>query len=70
MVHNVSRGPQVTTTESDTKTTRGRIRVEPGTKRVRAYLGGEVVADTTRPALVWEVPAYYFPAADVRTELL
>ena len=63
----------MTTTESDTKTTRGRIRVEPGTKRVRAYLGGEVVADTTRPALVWEVPyypAYYFPAADVRTELL
>jgi uncharacterized protein (DUF427 family) len=52
---------------------RGRVRVEPGTKRIRAYLGGELVADTTRPLLVWEkpyYPAYYFPAADVRTELL
>jgi uncharacterized protein (DUF427 family) len=56
-----------------TDTTRGRIRIETGAKRVRAYLGGEVVADTTRPRLVWEVPyypAYYFPAADVRAKLL
>jgi uncharacterized protein (DUF427 family) len=52
---------------------RGRVRVEPCFKRVRAYLGGELVADTIRPALVWEVPyypTYYFPVADVRTELL
>jgi uncharacterized protein (DUF427 family) len=52
---------------------RGRVRVETGQKRVRAYLGGEVVADTTAPLLVWEkpyYPAYYFPIADVRTELL
>jgi uncharacterized protein (DUF427 family) len=51
----------------------GRIRVERSAKRVRAFLGGEAVADTTRVALVWEVPyypAYYFPAADVRTDLL
>jgi Domain of unknown function (DUF427) len=51
----------------------GRVRVEQGAKHVRAYLGGEVVADTTRPRLVWEVPyspAYYFPLADVRTDLL
>jgi uncharacterized protein (DUF427 family) len=63
----------VSISDSDSKTTRGSIRVEPGAKRVRAYLGGELVADTTRPVLVWEVPyypAYYFPAADVRTELL
>ena len=49
------------------------IRIEPGLKRVRVYLGGEVVADTTHPRLVWEVPyypAYYFPVEDVRTELL
>jgi uncharacterized protein (DUF427 family) len=54
-------------------TTRGQVRTEPGAKRVRAYLGGEVVADTSHPVLVWEVPyypAYYFPVADVRTELL
>ena len=59
------------TTETDKR--RGRIRIEPGAKRVRAYLGGEVVADTARPVLVWEVPyypTYYFPLADVRAELL
>jgi len=52
---------------------RGRVRAEPGAKRVRAFLGGEVVADTTRPLLVWEVPyypTYYVPAADVRAELV
>ena len=52
---------------------RGRVRVERGAKRIRAYLGGELVADTTRPLLVWEkpsYPAYYFPVADVRTGLL
>ena len=46
--------------------TAGRIRVEKGRKRVRAYLGGELVADTRNPLLVWEFPnfpAYYFPAA-------
>jgi len=48
---------------------RGRVRVEQGDKRIRAYLGGEVVADTSRPLLVWEkpyYPAYYFPAAEPR----
>ncbi len=52
---------------------RGRVRTERGNKRVRAMLGGEVVVDTTSPLLVWEVPyypTYYFPAADVKTELL
>jgi uncharacterized protein (DUF427 family) len=48
------------------------VRVEHGSKRVRAYLGGELVADTTHPLLVWEkpyYPTYYFPAADVQAEL-
>lgn len=52
---------------------RGRVRVEPGAKRVRVMLGGEIVADTLSPLLVWEVPyfpTYYFPEADVRTDLL
>lgn len=52
---------------------RGRVQVEDGAKRVRVYLGGELVADTTRPKLVWEVPyypAYYLPGADVRRDLL
>src|SRR4029453_3071216 len=49
------------------------IRIEPGTKRVRGYLGGQVLADTIYPVLVWEVPyypTYYFPMVDVRTELV
>ena len=53
--------------------TRGRVRVEQGDKRIRAYLGGEVVADTSRPLLVWEkpyYPAYYFPAAEVGADAL
>jgi uncharacterized protein (DUF427 family) len=48
-------------------------KVEHGQKRVRAYLGGELVADTTRPLLVWEsphYPQYYIPAADVRASLV
>ena len=57
---------------ADPTTRRGRIRFESGAKRVRALLGGEVVADTVRPVLVWEVPyypTYYVPARDVRAEL-
>lgn len=49
------------------------VRVEQGFKRVRAYLGGVLVADTTRPVLVWEkpyYPTYYVPAEDVRAELV
>lgn len=50
----------------------GRVRVEQGAKRVRAYLAGDLVADTTRPLLVWEVPyypMYYIPIADVSARL-
>src|SRR5437764_10110813 len=56
-----------------TTRSRGRIRIEPGAKRVRACLAGDVVADTASPVLVWEVPyypTYYFPAGDVRAELV
>lgn len=51
---------------------RGRVRTEPGSKRIRAYLGGHLVADTTRPLLVWEsprYPTYYLPVDDVLAEL-
>ena len=60
-------------TQTQTAKPRGRVKVETGAKRVRAYLGGEPVADTTGPLLVWEkpyYPTYYFPVEDVRTELL
>lgn len=46
-----------------------RVKVERSAKRVRAYLGGEIIVDSIRSKLVWEVPqypAYYFPMADVR----
>ncbi|MFO7549730.1 MAG: DUF427 domain-containing protein [Acidimicrobiia bacterium] len=52
---------------------RGRVRIEDGLKRVRVYLDGEVVADTTEVKLVWEkpyYPVYYFPEDDVRLERL
>lgn len=52
---------------------RGRVRVERGAKRVRALLGGEVVADTIRPLLVWEkpyYPTYYIPGEDVAEGVL
>ncbi len=49
------------------------IRVEHGRKRVRILLAGELVADTTSPLLVWEIPyypTYFIPAADVRAKLV
>jgi uncharacterized protein (DUF427 family) len=52
--------------------TRG-IKIEQSPKRVRAYLAGELVADSKRPYLVWEwpyFPTYYFPAEDVRADLV
>jgi uncharacterized protein (DUF427 family) len=53
-------------------TSAGDIRVEHGRKRVRILLAGELVADTTAPLLVWEVPyypTYYVPASDVTAKL-
>lgn len=49
------------------------MKIEQSAKRVRAYLGGRLVADTVRPSLVWEIPyypTYYFPVADVRADLV
>ena len=47
--------------------------VEPVPRRIRAYLAGEQVLDTTRALYVWEwphYPQYYIPVADVRSDLL
>lgn len=63
----------MSSTTDKTTRVRGRVRVEPGGKRIRAFVGGELVADTTQPLLVWEkpyYPTYYIPETDVRTELL
>ena len=46
----------------------GGPRAERGAKRVRAFLGGHVVVDTTTPVLVWEwpfYPTYHLPVDDV-----
>ena len=47
--------------------------VEPVPRRVRGYVGTDLVFDTLRARYVWEVPYYpqfYIPSHDVRTELL
>src|SRR5215471_9454560 len=47
--------------------------VEPVPRRIRAYLAGEKVLDTTRALYVWEwpnYPQYYIPLADVCGDLL
>lgn len=55
-----------------TEAQRDEVRVETIQKRVRVSLGGHLVADTVRPALVWEnpyYPAYYIPVGDLRAKL-
>jgi uncharacterized protein (DUF427 family) len=52
---------------------RQRLLVEHSRKRVRTYLHGKLVADTTRPLLVWEnpqYPTYYLPAVDIAAQLV
>lgn len=51
---------------------RGRVKIEPSQKRVRAYLAGRPVVDTVAPRLVWEkpyYPTYYLPLEDMRAKL-
>jgi uncharacterized protein (DUF427 family) len=65
-----ARGPGTNVDQSPGRC--GRVRVEHGAKRVRAYLGGALVVDSTAPLLVWEAPyypTYYFPESDVQAEL-
>jgi uncharacterized protein (DUF427 family) len=47
--------------------------VQPVPRRIRAYLEGHVIVDTTRARYVWEwphYPQYYIPADDVAAECL
>jgi uncharacterized protein (DUF427 family) len=47
--------------------------VQPVPRRIRAYLAGQAVVDTTDARYVWEntsYPQYYIPLADVRAEVL
>ncbi len=50
-----------------------RIDALPSSRHVRVVVGGEVVADSTRPVVLAEtglVPRYYLPRVDVRMDLL
>jgi len=47
--------------------------VEPVPRRIRAFLAGQSIIDTTRARYVWEwpnYPQYYVPVGDVRPETL
>ena len=49
------------------------VRIEPSPRRVRAVVGGETIADSTRMSLLHEanhLPVYYFPLEDVRLDLM
>jgi len=50
-----------------------RVAIEASPKRVRVMFNGKTVVDTLNAALILEtghMPVYYFPHADVRTDLL
>lgn len=51
----------------------GELRYEPTPRRVRAWLAGRAVVDSSRAVLVWEprrvIPYYAVPAADIDAEL-
>ena len=50
-----------------------RLSVEPSPLRVRVLCNGQRIADTHKALIMFETrlePVYYFPAEDVRTDLL
>jgi uncharacterized protein (DUF427 family) len=50
-----------------------RGRVEPAPRRVRGFIGGDLIFDTTEARYVWEVPyypQYYIPLRDIHAEYL
>ena len=64
---------QVADTELCTEFENEVIRIEPTPKWLRGVVRGETVVDSRRAVLLFEdrhVPAYYFPEADVRADLL
>jgi uncharacterized protein (DUF427 family) len=71
--HSGHEAPEPSANRSSPPGPHGRVRVERGAKRVRAYLGGAVVVDSIAPLLVWEIPyypTYYFREDDVQAELV
>ena len=52
---------------------RGTVSTQPSNKRVRIFLGGELIADTDNALYVWENPSYpqyYIPIGDVTDGVL
>jgi uncharacterized protein (DUF427 family) len=50
-----------------------RVEIRDASRRVRVVVGGEVVAESLRPIIVYETglpPRYYLPREDVRVDLL
>jgi uncharacterized protein (DUF427 family) len=65
--------PHLENVEVGKPTSSVEVRFEPTAKRVRCYLDGIVIADSIRVELCLEtkrLAVYYFPAADVRLDLL
>ena len=49
------------------------VRIEPNARRIRVFVDGVAVADTTRSIYLFEkghLPVYYLPKSDVRFDLL
>jgi len=49
------------------------VRIEPCPRWLRVFVGGEVIADTTRAVYLFEtrhLPVYYLPLEDIRGEFL
>jgi uncharacterized protein (DUF427 family) len=49
------------------------VRLEPNDRRVRVFVDGVAIADTTKSLYLFEkdhLPVYYFPKSDVRFDLL
>ena len=62
----------IATNATDTETT-NRVRLEPNLRRVRVFVDGIAIADSTQSVYLFEknhLPVYYFPIADVRFDLL
>jgi uncharacterized protein (DUF427 family) len=76
-LHSLNQGVPMSQLIEDRVISRGggehTVRLEPCGRRVRAYLGGVPVADSTRVQIMFEtghLPVYYFPVDDVQMDHL
>jgi uncharacterized protein (DUF427 family) len=67
--------PEPLSTEKPPRFTAPPLKIEPSQRWVRVKFGGEIIADSKHPLLLINygrevLPTYYFPAPDVRLDLL